>query len=108
MTLKLLVLELHEVSDWFGLGLHLDIPPAELHSIKHNTTLHSTQEFRMEMFSVWMRKQPEPSWPRVVKALMEVGRESLAQKIALKYGKTSFAESTVHSDVFLVNMHKNV
>ena len=89
VTVKLLDLELHEVSDWFGLGVHLDIPPPELYNIKHNITLHSPQEFRTEMFSVWMRKLPEPTWPRVVKALMEIGRERLAHKIALKYGKTA-------------------
>ena len=54
VTVKLLDLELQEVSDWFGLGLHLDIPPPELHNIKHNITLRSPQEFRTEMFSVWI------------------------------------------------------
>ena len=88
VTLALLDLELHEVSEWFSLGIHLDIPPAELDNIKYNITLRSPQEFRAEMFSVWMKKLPEPSWSRVVKALMKIGRESLAQKIALKYGKT--------------------
>ena len=86
--MKLLDMELQEVSDWFGLGIHLDIPPADLDNVKHNITLCSPQEFRTEMFSVWMRKLPEPSWSRVVKALMEIGRETLAHKIARKYGKT--------------------
>ena len=87
--MKLLDLELQEVIEWFSLGLYLGIPPAKLYDIKHDNTLHSTQDFRTEMFSVWMRKLPEPSWPRVVKALMEIGRERLAHKIALKYGKNS-------------------
>ena len=97
VTVKLLDLELQEVSDWFGLGLHLDIPPPELYNIKHNITLRSTQEFRTEMFSVWMRKLPEPTWPRVVKALMEIGRERLAHKIALKYGKTGLLYISISS-----------
>ena len=97
VTVKLLDLELQEVSDWFGLGLHLDIPPPELYNIKHNITLRSTQEFRIEMFSVWMRKLPEPTWPRVVKALMEIGRERLAHKIALKYGKTGLLYISISS-----------
>ena len=87
--MKLLDQELQEVTDWFSLGLYLDIPLAELYCIKYDTILRSTQQFRTEMFSVWMRKHPEPSWPRVVKALMEIGREKLAHKIALKYGKNS-------------------
>ena len=87
--MQLLDLELQEVSDWFCLGLYLDIPAPELYNIKHNITLHSLQEFRKEMFSVWMKKLPEPTWSRVVKALMEIGRKRLAHKIALKYGKNS-------------------
>ena len=87
--MKLLDQELQEVSDWFGLGLHLDIPPDELHCIKYEPTLRRIQDFRTEMFSAWIKKLPEPSWSRVVKALMEIGREKLARKIALKYGKNS-------------------
>ena len=79
--------DLHEVSDWFSLGLHLDIPPAKLYDIKHDLTLRSTQEFRTEMLSVWMKKSGA-SWPHVVTGLMIIGREALAHKIALKYGKT--------------------
>ena len=89
VTVKLLDQELQEVSDWFGLGLYLDIPPDELHTIKYEPTLRRIQDFRTEMFSAWMKKLPEPSWSRVVKALMEIGREKLARKIALKYGKNS-------------------
>ena len=106
--MKLLDLELQEVSDWFGLGLHLDIPPPELYNIKHNITLRSPQEFRTEMFSVWMRKLPEPTWPRVVKALMEIGRERLAHKIALKYGKISLlyiSISSVYMSLLRDNLH---
>ena len=89
VTVKLLDQELQEVSDWYGLGLHLDIPPEELHTIKYEPTLRRIQDFRTEMFSVWTKKLPEPTWPRVVKALMEIGRERLARKIALKYGKNN-------------------
>ena len=87
--MKLLDLELQEVSEWFRLGVYLDIPPLKLSDIKHDPTLRSTPEFRKEMFSVWMRMLPEPTWSRVVKALIGIGRETLAHKIALKYGKNS-------------------
>ena len=87
--MKLLDKELQEVSDWFGLGLYLDIPAEELRTIKYEPTLRRIQDFRTEMFSVWMKKLPKPTWPCVVKALIEIGRERLARKIALKYGKNS-------------------
>ena len=91
VTLAQLSLELQEVSDWFGLGLYLGLPPAELHTISYEPTLRCIKDRRMEMLLVWTRKLPGPSWSRVVTALMVIGRETLAYKIALKYGK-SFAE----------------
>ena len=87
--MRLLTEELHEVFEWFSLGLHLDIPPPELYGIKHDPTIRSTEGFRTEMLSRWMTKLPKPSWYRVVKALMEIGRETLAHKISLKYGKAT-------------------
>ena len=84
--MKLLDLELQEVSEWFRLGLYLDIPPEKLYDIKHDPTLRSIPEFRTEMFSVRTRMLPRPSWSCVVEALMGVGRETLAHSIADKYG----------------------
>ena len=86
VTLKLLDLELQEVSEWFRLGLCLDIPPPKLYDIKCDSALRCVQDFRTKMLSVWTRMLPGPSWSRVVKALMEVGRETLAHRIADKYG----------------------
>ena len=80
--------ELQEVHEWFSLGLNLDVPPPELYDIKHDFTLRSTEEFRTEMLSVRMKKMPKLSWSLVVNGLMLIGRETLAQKIALKYGKS--------------------
>jgi len=90
VTLALLDLELYEIHEWFILGLHLGILPAKLQSIKHDHTLRSPVQFRIEMLSEWMKKLPGPSWSHVVQALMAIGRESLAHKIALKYGKAAF------------------
>jgi len=90
VTLKLLDQELHEISEWFGLGLHLGVPVAELQAIRYNPTLRSIQQFRIEMLTARIRMLPQLSWSHTVLALMAVGRESLAHKIALKYGEISF------------------
>ena len=73
--------------EWFSLGVKLDIPPGKLEEIRHNPTLCGIQQFRMEMFCEWIKRQLEPSWSHVVNALMKIGRASLAHKVALKYGK---------------------
>ena len=86
--MKQLNLELVEIFEWFILGVHLDVPESELRMIQYDPKLHRIQDFKTELFSNWMQKLPGPSWSRLVKALLEIGRETLARKIALKYGKT--------------------
>jgi len=52
-----------------------------------------------------MRKLPELSWSLTVLALMAVGRESLAQKIALKYGEHAvyiFVSQIPDQDIFIL------
>lgn len=88
VTLKVLDQELQGVCDWFRLGLNLDIPSEKLQEIDHNPTFREIQQFRMEMLCEWMKRQLEPSWSHVVTALMKIGRESLAHKLAFKYGMT--------------------
>lgn len=84
--MKQLDLELQEVSEWLRLGVYLDIPYPKLNDIRYDSALCCTQDKRTEMLSVWTRMLPGPSWSRVVKALMGVGRETLADRIADKYG----------------------
>lgn len=93
LTLLELCMELQDISDWYGLGLHLGIQQRDLENIQHNDKLHSPLEFRREMLSVWMKKLPEPSWSRVVKALVEMGMERVASNIARKHGKTDLLKA---------------
>ena len=105
VTLALLDQELHEISEWFGLGLHLGVPVADLQTIDYNPTLRSIPQFRTEMLIARMRKLPELSWSLTVLALMAVGRESLAQKIALKYGEHAvyiFVSHIPDPDIFIL------
>jgi len=105
VTLALLNQELHEVSEWFGLGLHLGVPVADLQAVQYNPTLRSIPQFRTEMLTARMRKLPELSWSLTVLALMAVGRESLAQKIALKYGEHAvyiFVSHIPDQDIFIL------
>ena len=91
VTLAQLSKELWEVSDWFSLGLHLDIPPAEFYDIKHDLTLCNTGVQDRDAVSIYIymdERKSGASWPRVVTILIVFGRETLAHKIALKFGKT--------------------
>ena len=90
--MKQLDLELHEVSEWYHLGLYVGLSAPELDSIKSDLTLRRPAEFRTKVLSTWTEKLPGPSWSCVVQAVADIGRESLAQKIALKYGKSTLMQ----------------
>ena len=84
--------ELQGVTDWFTLGVWLDVPTPLLKAIRNDHT--DTDQCRLEMLIVWS-KQEVPTWSRVVYALGEMGMTELAFEIAEKYGRMkSFMKET--------------
>ena len=79
-----LLTELEEVTDWFTLGVWLDVPTPRLTAIRNDHT--DTNQCRLEMLIAWS-KQEVPTWRRVVCALGEIGMTKLAIAIAKKYGR---------------------
>ena len=76
--------ELQEVTDWFTLGVYLDVPTPLLVAIRNDYT--DTDQCRVEMLITWS-KQEMPTWPRVVHALGEMEMTKLAIALAEKYGR---------------------
>ena len=85
MTLKILVSELHDVVNWFGLGLQLDVPDTELMKIRYNCR-GEVDRCKTDVF-IWWMKQVDPTWSAVVRALVGIKMSSMAHKIAIKYGE---------------------
>ena len=82
-NLKDLVSELHEVTDWFHLGICLGILLAMLQSIKRD--YRHIDEHRREVLLAWMNNE-KPTWSKLVDALVDMRNMSLAYQIAGKYG----------------------
>ena len=85
VTLKSLVSELHEVVDWFHLGVHLDVPDSELMKIKRSYL--EVDDCKTQVLIFWMKQALQLTWSAVVRALVGIRMYSLAQKIAIKYGE---------------------
>ena len=81
--LKDLVSELQDVTDWYYLGLCLGISLLKLQSIKQD--YRHIEERKREVLLAWSDKE-KPTWVKVVNALMDMRKMSLAQQIAQKYG----------------------
>lgn len=81
-----LVHELREVVDWYHLGLHLKVPDHRLQIIEKDYP-HDTEKCKTRMLSWWKENSAKQKWSTVVQALVNTGSRSLANKIALKFGR---------------------
>ena len=83
VTLPLLLEELDPVVDWFHFGLMLGIPDHELTMIKIDNP--NVSHCKTQMLRTWMRMK-KGSWSDIVRALVHIRMNTLAQKIAKEYG----------------------
>ena len=84
MNLREILSELDGMVDWFLLGVYLGVPVGKLKDVEEAYTKPSRR--RAEMIIVWS-KQEEPSWQKLVTALVGAGESERAINLADKYGK---------------------
>ena len=76
--------ELKEVANWLTLGVNLRIPYHELQRIQ---LVHGLRySGLLEMLDMWL-KSGHASWVSLTQALKKTGFRTLANRIALTYGK---------------------
>lgn len=86
VNLKTLLQELQSMTDWIHFGVFLGVAIRDLMGIRAGHA--SLLERKSEMLRVWMEGSTEPStWSGVVQALLDIGMQSLATDIAMKYSK---------------------
>ena len=79
-------LELVQVNKWYDLGLQLELKDAELEVIKRENQ-GNLKACQREMFRVWLRMTPTPSYQQLVEALVAVGEAKAADLLCKKYSK---------------------
>ena len=94
---KTLCNELVSVSDWRKLGLNLGIQDYELDQIVRS---HSAEGWKQESLSLWLRRTPSASWKDVVRALQQMGENTVAERIEQKYIGAASKFCTVMHKVF--------
>ena len=82
--LKDLLRELQQVIEWKHLGQLLGLSESDLEAIYEEN--ETTEDCRREMLLLWMERDPDCSWKKIVDALIEMRAETLAAQIASKYG----------------------
>lgn len=88
VSLKLLLKDLEYVWRWYPLGIQLGVPDADLRKIECD--FQCTEDRLIRMLSKWMRIDEQPSWSKVVRALVAINERHVARDIAEKYGKHIF------------------
>ena len=72
-----------QVSDWYSLGLALKLIPYDLNIIEKDFR-GDTRKQTCKMFDHWLRTQPDASYEQLIKALHEVGDETVANSLCSK------------------------
>ena len=83
-TLKELMTALKFVSNWYLLGLNLDLRSSELATIEWNYPGDNIR-CTTEVLSHWLEKTPFPSWEAIVQALHLMEATATADTIHRRY-----------------------
>ena len=81
---RLLSNDLAYVWRWYPLGIQLGVPQADLRKIE--CEYQRTDDRMLHMISKWLRIDEQPSWSKVVRALVAIDERYVARTIAEKYG----------------------
>ena len=92
LTVAVLLEELKEATDWRLLGAYLNVPKHVLDKI--NTEQSSVEYRKMEMLQYWLNNTTTASWSDVPRALEQISMSALAERLKLKYLKTSPTTTT--------------
>ena len=94
---KTLCSELVSVSDWRKLGLNLGLQDYELEQIERSHPTEGCDGWKRETFSLWLRRKSSASWQDVAGALRQMGENTVAERIELKYNITSKLHSVLYT-----------
>ena len=84
MSERLLSNHLACVWRWYPLGIQFGVPHADL--MKIECDYQRTDDRMLHMISKWLRIDEQPSWSKVVRALVAINERHVARTIAEKYG----------------------
>ena len=101
--MKTLCNELVSVSDWRKLGLNLGVQDYELDKIERSHPGEGCDGWKRETFSLWLQCKPSASWRDVVRALQQMGENSVAEWIKQKYIGAASKFYTVIHKVFVAS-----
>ena len=87
LSLKNLINALRKLTDWYDLGLQLDIEDHWLE--KFSSENQRIEKCKLAMLQFWLQSDEEASWEKLISALREMNQNRLATEIQKKYQMSS-------------------
>ena len=81
LSVKHLLTACKSVTDWYTLGIHLDLTTSQLDDIQVTYHAHGVNRLKTEMFIVWLKSSPDASWTDLITALRAVDENTIASEI---------------------------
>ena len=70
--LKQILRDIKEVTDWYSLGIQLEIPTSHLRHIEDNYGSNA-KRCKMEVVDYWLQNDPEPTKSKLAQAVEDMG-----------------------------------
>ena len=85
LNVKNLSSELTTITNWYQLGLYLNLQTHDLDKIQQDHAYHGNDRQMVEMLSLWLRRTPNAAWRDVVSALQQMRENRVAENIHQKH-----------------------
>ena len=85
LNVKNLSSELTTITNWYQLGIYLNLQTHELDKIQQDHAHHGNDRQMLEMLALWLRRTPNATWQDVVSALKQMEENRVAENIRQKY-----------------------
>ena len=87
LNVKNLSSELTMITNWYQLGLYLNLQTYELDKIQQDHAHQGNDRQRMEMLALWLQYTPNATWEDVVSALQQMGKNRVAENVHQKHNR---------------------
>ena len=78
--------ELHE--KWYSLGIELEIEDDELDNLEEKYS--DSHKRLIKMFGIWLEKGEDPTYEKLIKALVDIDKRNIAESICAQLGKPKY------------------
>ena len=84
--------------EWYSLGTELEVEDEELDELKEKYSDDPHMRL-IKMFGIWLEKGENPTYRKLIEALMEIDKKDIAQSICTKLGKYISINSSINCHV---------